>query len=220
MKKLAIFDLDGTILNTLEDLADSTNYALRHHGYHEHTIDEVRCMVGNGIAKLIERAVPEGTEKCATEAVLDTFREYYGKHCEDKTAPYQGIDELLNGLKNAGIMTAVLSNKADFAVQKLCERYFKDSFDMVAGEREKDGIKKKPAPDGVNIILEKLDIKPDEAVYIGDSDVDILTAKNSCMDGIYADWGFRGRAFLIEHGAEPDEIVDEPLKIITKMLDM
>lgn len=210
--KLAIFDMDGTILNTLDDLADSTNYALRGNGLPERTIEEVRRFVGNGIRKLIERAVPAGTEVSQIDRVHESFTAYYKVHCADRTRPYEGIIELVRDLRAAGCMTAVVSNKADYGVQTLCRDYFPGLFDMAVGERE--GIRKKPSPDSVNEVLEKLSVARADAVYIGDSDVDIETAKNAGLDCISVEWGFRDREFLIEHGAgklvrEPREIYEE-----------
>ena len=208
-KKLVIFDLDGTILDTLQDLADSTNYALAYHGFSERTVDEVRRFVGNGIGNLIKRAVPEHTPVDVTNAVLATFKIHYGEHCADTTRPYEGILPLLSKLKEEGIQTAVVSNKADFAVQELCERYFPGCFDFVVGERE--GIRRKPCPDSVNEVLKKLQKTAEQSVYIGDSDVDVDTAANAGMDMIGVSWGFRGREFLIEHGA--NKIADKPEEI-------
>ena len=198
--KLAVFDMDGTILNTLEDLADSTNYALKANGLPERTIDEVRRFVGNGIRLLIERAVPTDTDKKLTDKVFDTFKEYYKTHCAVKTRPYDGIKDVLLELRKAGCLTAVVSNKADFAVQDLCKDYFDNLFDFAIGERE--GIKKKPAPDSVFEVLSKLNVEKDNAVYIGDSDVDFATSVNAGMDVIMVGWGFRDEEFLREKGAK------------------
>ena len=194
--KLAVFDMDGTILNTLEDLADSTNYALKANGLPERTIDEVRIFLGNGIRLLIERAVPTDTDKELTDKVFDTFKEYYKTHCAVKTRPYDGIKDVLLELRKAGCLTAVVSNKADFAVQDLCKDYFDNLFDFAIGERE--GIKKKPAPDSVFEVLSKLNVEKDNAVYIGDSDVDFATSVNAGMDVIMVGWGFRDAEFLRE----------------------
>ena len=204
--RLAIFGLDGTILDTLEDLKESTNAALAANGYPARTLDEVRCFVGNGIGKLIERAVPKGTSKEATEKTLESFKVHYGIHCADHTKPYDGILKLLEDLRKCGIQTAVVSNKADFAVQELCSQYFPKAFDFVVGERE--GIRRKPCPDSVFEVLKTLKKTAAEAVYIGDSDVDVDTAKEAGMDGIFVNWGFRGREFLLEHGAKC--VVDTP----------
>lgn len=207
--KLAIFDLDGTILNTLEDLTDSVNAALEKSGYPKRTIEEVRHFVGNGIRKLMERAVPQGTEKEAVDQVHRNFTEHYKVHCADKTRPYDGISELLTTLKENGCRTAVVSNKADYGVQELCSHYFEGMFDIAVGERE--GILKKPAPDSVNEVLRRLQVRREDAVYIGDSEVDIRTAENAGMDHIIVNWGFRKEEFLRQQGARvmvsrPEEI--------------
>lgn len=210
MYKLLIFDLDGTILNTLEDLADSTNYALSKHHFPERTIEEVRRFVGNGIGKLIERAVPDGTNPEVTQRVLEDFKVHYGVHCADKTKPYDGIPELIGKLREQGYKTAVVSNKADFAVQQLCEDYFPGLFDFVVGERE--GIRRKPAPDSVLEVLEKLHVKKRDALYIGDSEVDIKTADNAGVGRVSVEWGFRTKEELLLQGAKmiaktPEEIL-------------
>ncbi|MBQ3482881.1 MAG: HAD-IA family hydrolase [Clostridia bacterium] len=199
---LAIFDLDGTVLDTLDDLADATNAALARAELPVRTRDEVRAFVGNGIRALVERAVPHGTPSAVTDTVFASFREYYAAHCADRTAPYAGVPELVATLRAAGCRTAVLSNKADFAVQELCHRYFEGLFDVVAGERESAGIPKKPAPDGVYAICKELDIPLSCAVYIGDSEVDVATAQNAGLDAILVDWGFRTAAQLRAAGAQ------------------
>lgn len=198
--RLAVFDLDGTILNTLDDLADSLNFSLKSSGFPERSIDEVRNFVGNGIRKLIERGVPKGTDTAMIDRVHSDFTAHYKVHCADKTRPYDGITELLGRLRGAGCLTAVVSNKADYGVQELCARYFPGMFDIAVGERE--GIRKKPAPDSVNEVLKRLGVSNKEAVYIGDSDVDVETARNAEMDCIGVEWGFRGREFLEAHGAK------------------
>ena len=207
---IAIFDLDGTILNTLEDLTDSTNHALKTCGYPERTMDEVRQFVGNGIRKLMERAVPEGTPVEEIDRVHETFTAHYKVHCADKTRPYDGIMELLQNLKKDGCKLAVVSNKADYGVQELCKQYFDGIFDFAVGERE--GIRKKPAPDSVNEVLKTLGCSRDRAVYIGDSDVDIQTAANAQMDHIIVEWGFRDVPFLIAKGAKV--LVEKPEEIL------
>lgn len=209
--QLAIFDLDGTILNTLDDLADSLNHVLAQHGFPQHTADEVRMMVGNGILNLIKRALPNGTEQLTVEAVYADFNAYYKLHSADKTKPYNGINEMLEQLKARGVKLAVVSNKANYAVQDLCVKYFGGIFDAVAGE--KTGVPKKPAPDGVNNILAELGIERKNSVYIGDSDVDLQTAANAEMDCIAVNWGFRDEKLLRENGARvivsyPNEIVE------------
>lgn len=201
MKKTVIFDLDGTLLNTLDDLADSTNYALSRFGYPTRTIDEVRQFVGNGVAKLIERAIPEGKNNPNFEKCLAIFKENYAQNMYNKTAPYNGIIEMLSNLKSKGIKIAVVSNKFDLAVKELCKKYFEGFIDFAAGENEAQGIKKKPAPDTVISVLNEFNFASEDAVYVGDSDVDIMTAKNSKMPCISVTWGFRDEKFLLENGA-------------------
>lgn len=201
MKKTVIFDLDGTLLNTLDDLADSTNYALSKFGYPTRTIEEVRQFVGNGVAKLIERAIPDGKNNPNFEKCLSIFKENYAQNMYNKTAPYNGIIEMLSNLKSKGIKIAVVSNKFDLAVKELCKKYFDGFIDFAAGENEAQGIKKKPAPDTVISVLNEFNFAPEDAVYVGDSDVDIVTAKNSKMPCISVTWGFRDKKFLLENGA-------------------
>lgn len=212
-KKIVIFDLDGTLINTLEDLKDSTNYALSCLNYPTKTIDEICQFVGNGVAKLIERAIPDGKDNPDFQQCLETFKNHYSKNMYNKTAPYDKIPQILKTLKQKGYITAVVSNKFDMAVKELCSKYFPDLIDFAAGENEACGIRKKPAPDTVLKVLEKFNLTNNEAVYVGDSDVDIMTAKNSKMPCISVTWGFRNREFLIKHDAEiiidsPDEIID------------
>lgn len=204
-----IFDLDGTLLDTLADLAGSCNYALRTNGMPERTIDEVRRFVGNGVKKLMERAVPDGMENQKFEKTYADFRQHYLVHSLDTTKPYPGIMEMLSSLKADGKNIAVVSNKFYTATQELCQHFFGDYVSVAIGER--DNIRKKPAPDTVNEALRQLGVGRENAVYIGDSDVDIDTARNSFMPCISVLWGFRDKQFLIEHGAttfvsSPDEI--------------
>ncbi len=194
--KAIIFDLDGTLLNTLDDLADSTNFALSAMGYPTRTLKEVRAFVGNGVAKLIERAVPANTSPEKTAETLAVFKEHYALHCEDKTAPYAGIMALLDTLLANGKTLAVVSNKLDSAVSVLCKKYFGERMTVTVGDRE--GIRKKPYPDSVYEVLQHLGIEKEDAVYIGDSDVDIETAKNAEMDGISVTWGFRDLDVLVK----------------------
>ena len=197
--KAVLFDLDGTVLSTLEDLRDSVNFALAKNNYPTRSLEEVRIFVGNGIRKFMERSCPAGTAVEDVDKVHRDFTEHYKVHCNDKTRPYDGIIEMLNTLKQHGIKLAVLSNKADYAVKDLCKLHFDGLLDEAAGEIT--GIPRKPSPEGVNIILEKLGAQPNECAYIGDSDVDVETARNSGLDCIAVDWGFRGRDVLINAGA-------------------
>ena len=212
--KLVVFDLDGTLLNTLEDLAFSTNDALTAHGLPARTIDEVRRFVGNGIRLLIERAVPAGTDGATVDAVFADFKRSYAIHEADTTLPYPGIPELLDALHEQGIHCALVSNKADFAVQGLVEHYFPRQIDIALGERE--GIAKKPAPDMVEFVLGKLGIPVDDMVYVGDSEVDFATAQSCGSDLILCSWGFRDKKELEALGAET--IVDTPEELLASIL--
>lgn len=209
--KAAIFDMDGTILDTLEDLADAMNYCLRTFHMQERTVPEVCSFVGNGIHKLVERAVPAGTDDQTIEEVFKTFHAYYKDHCAIKTKPYDGILNVLEVLRQSGIKLAVVSNKADYAVKSLCDDYFPGLFDYSVGDRE--GQRRKPYPDSVNAVLDFFHISKEEAVYIGDSDVDFETAKNADMDVIMVGWGFRSESFLKSIGAK--EVIQKPEDILT-----
>ena len=203
-----VFDLDGTLLDTLEDLTRSTNAALAAHGMPAHSIDDVRRFVGNGIALLIHRAVPAGTPADVEAAVLEDFRRHYGAHCEDHTGPYPGIPVLLARLRAAGLKLAVVSNKADFAVQELVQRQFPHTFDAVLGENEAAGISKKPAPAMVEAALALMGRTHDGLVYVGDSEVDVQTAANAGCPCLSCTWGFRSRDELTAAGATT--FVDTP----------
>ena len=196
---LAIVDLDGTILYTLVDLKNSMNFTLKKFGFPERTLDEVRIFVGIGIRNLIIRAAPKGTDEKTIDEMFEVFNEHYAVHCNDNTKSYDGIDELLKKLKEQKVKTAVVSNKADYAVQTLVKKYFDGLFDYAVGEKQ--GVRKKPCPDSVNEVLRVLDTPKEAAVYIGDSEVDVATAKNAQMDCIAVDWGFRDREVLINSGA-------------------
>lgn len=216
MYKVAIFDLDGTLLNTLKDLADACNFALRSHGFSEHQIDEYKYFLGNGVYKLVERALPMDKKDGETvDKVLTEFKKYYEKHKSDFTKPYDGIEELLIALKEIGIKTAVVSNKPhEFAVE-IVERYFAKSFDIVFGKRE--GYLAKPDPTTVIETLNHFKCKKEEAVYIGDSDVDMFTGKNAGLFSIGVAWGFRGARELSAAGANKivytsEELLSEIIK--------
>ena len=217
---LAIFDMDGTILSTLDDLCDSTNVILKRHNWPLHTVEEIRFMVGNGLRKLMERACPAGTSDETISKVLAEFIEYYDIHCADKTRPYDGIPELLQKLRKNGVVVAVNTNKIQSAAEELCDLYFKGLFDIICGNTP--DIPVKPAPNGVHKIMknfaEERGLKADEvhAVYIGDSDVDYMTGKNSGIDFIGCDWGFRGEAFLRQQGAAV--IAKKPSDVLKLMM--
>ncbi len=197
--KAVVFDLDGTLLNTLDDLADSTNYALAQYGFPCRTLEEVRGFVGNGVRKLMERAVPDGISNACFEEVFACFKTYYVNHCMVRTGLYPGISGMLRTLKQEGYMLAIVSNKLQGGVDELYRHYFSDTVQVAVGERS--GVARKPAPDMVRIALHELGVAPEEAVYVGDSDVDVATAANSGLPCISVLWGFRDRDFLIGHGA-------------------
>lgn len=224
-----IFDLDGTLLDTLGDLAASVNFALRTHGMPEHSIDDVRRFVGNGVRRLMERAVPEGADNPHFAAAFATFREYYMHHSLDTTRPYEGIPETLTALRERGCRLAVVSNKMRKATEELCRHFFPDTIEVAIGEDEAAGIRKKPAPDTVFAALEALNplgilgppksslgypmIHIASVVYVGDSDVDIETANNAGIPCISVLWGFRDKDFLMRHGAKtfisaPQELLE------------
>lgn len=195
-----VFDLDGTLLNTLEDLKDSVNFALERQGFPLRNLSEIRSFVGNGIRLLMERAVPNNIDSETFEICFKDFCDYYKIHMEDKTAPYDGINNMLTNIKKAGFKTAIVTNKADFAAQDLCKRMFGDNIDFVVGSS--DDRPNKPAPDGVFYALEKIDSKIENTVFVGDADTDILTAKNAGLVSIGVLWGFRDREVIEEAGAE------------------
>lgn len=211
-----IFDLDGTLLNTLEDLKNATNFALNKFGYPERSIEEIRNFVGNGVRKLIERALLNGAENPDFEACLDTFKKNYKEIMYNHTAPYDGIFEMLKIAREKGCKIAVVSNKFDVAVKELCGRYFGSLIDIAIGESE--NVRKKPAPDSVFEAMKLLNSKPENSVYIGDSDVDIETAKNAKLPCISVTWGFRDKNFLIEHGGRI--FIDRPMEIFTKLQEI
>lgn len=199
MYQLAIFDLDGTLLDTLADLRQGINYALGTQGFAQRSMAEVRAFVGNGIWKLVERAVPAGTSEAQMDAVYEAFNPYYARHCADLTAPYDGILPLLQKLQAQGVVCALVSNKPDYAVQTLAAQYFPGLLAASAGA--KDGVRKKPAPDSVFAVIHQLGAEGLRAVYIGDSEVDLQTAQNAALPCISVSWGFRDRSVLEQAGA-------------------
>lgn len=220
--KAAVFDMDGTILNTVDDLTDSLNYALAQCGHRSDFVsDQVRLFFGSGakVAILRALAVERGAlkselefigtdavkispeDEAESEKILDIFSGYYPNHCDIKTGPYPGIVEGINELKKMGVATAVVSNKLDEAVGKLAVDYFPGIFDVAIGEKE--NVRRKPAPDMIEATLKKMGVSTEDAVYIGDSEIDLQTAENSHLPCISVDWGFRDRDFLIRHGADP-----------------
>lgn len=205
-----VFDLDGTLLNTLEDLKNSVNYALSVMKYSTRTLEEIRLAVGNGARTLLRRSIPASADEAALEQAFAHFRAHYEAHCNDFTAPYDGILPMLDTLKSRGFRLAIVSNKPDAAVKKLCSLYFSEWVSVAIGERE--NVRRKPAPDSVYAALHELsgsDSTSDtasgtgfsSALYVGDSDVDIATAAAAGMNCVSVAWGFRDEAFLRAHGA-------------------
>ncbi len=198
--RAVLFDLDGTLLNTLDDLAASTNAALAAHGLPARTTDEVRRFVGNGVAKLIARAVPPGTDAETTDAVLASFVAHYRAHDRDRTAPYPGVMEALDALIARGVHCAVISNKIEPSVRALCAAYFGGRIDAAVGDAP--GRPVKPAPDGVFEAMRRMGVSPENCVYVGDSDVDICTGHNAGIRSVGVTWGFRSEELLRAAGAD------------------
>ena len=209
MKKAVIFDLDGTLLNTLGDLASSVNFALRECGYPERTVEEVRSFIGNGVIMLMRRSVPKGTNEADEKACFEKFRAYYLEHMEDTTAPYDGVNELIEKLSARGIKTAVVSNKLDAGVKGLCEKYFPGLTCAFGVNNESE---RKPAPANVFKALSKLKVEKSEALYVGDSEVDVQTAQNAGLEMVGVTWGYRSRETLVSSGA--NHIVEKPEKLL------
>lgn len=193
-----IFDMDGTLLDTLEDLCDAVNATLRHFGFPERTLEEVRTFVGNGVAVLVFSSLPDGTNEETKAAALAYYKDYYGSHNMIKTGVYPGVTELLGKLNSMGVPCAIVSNKVDSAVRELAEIFFPGLVKIAIGEKE--GIRRKPAPDSVFAAMDAIGSK--KPVYVGDSEVDVATAKAAGIDGIFVTWGFRGREALSRCGGE------------------
>ena len=191
---LVILDLDGTILDTLDDLAAACNFALEKSGYAPRTREEVRRFVGNGVARLMRRALPEGASDAVCDAVLADFRTYYAAHLNDRTAPYPGVHALLETLREAGIHVAVNSNKPDDAVKRLCREHFGDLIECALGERA--GVPRKPAPDAAFELMRRFGAEDTRTLYVGDGDADLRTAANAGVDCAWVSWGFRRREEL------------------------
>ena len=212
MYKAIVFDLDGTLLDTLDDLKNSVNFALQQEGFPVRTREEIRTFVGNGMLKLIERAL--GQERYPQfDRVLKTFKAHYAEHCADCTKPYEGVLALLETLQARGIKTGILSNKADAATKALAKLYFGERIEYAAGENEAAGIKKKPAPDALFAMMQEMGVERGETLYVGDSDVDVNTAKNAGVDCVAVTWGFRSEEVLREAGAT--RFADTPMQILT-----
>lgn len=212
MKKLVIFDLDGTLLNTIEDLGQAANYALERNGYATHSMASYPYFVGNGVRRLMTRVLPEDARDDATvDRVLGDFLEYYDEHCIDFTKPYDGMPELLQDLHDLGVNVAVASNKYQRAVSKIITHYFPE-VNFIAIEGQKDGINVKPDPSVVFSILAQAKVAKADCLYVGDSGVDMETARRACIDSVGVTWGFRSKKELVEYHA--DAIVNNPIDIL------
>lgn len=210
MKHAVIFDLDGTLLNTLGDLRAATNHALEVRGLPPHSMEEIRQFIGNGIRLLICRAMPEGTPEAEIDAALDDFKAYYAAHIHDRTVPYDGIPQLLTALRERGIKVAVLSNKIDSASQQLIDYFFPGKTDVVFGEHV--GVPRKPDPTSCRMVMQQLGVQPEQVLYVGDSGTDMQTAKNAGLYAVGVTWGFRSKEVLLEYGA--DVLVNRPEQIL------
>lgn len=208
-----LFDLDGTLLDTLGDLADSVNFALQRYDFPTISVEDTRRYIGNGYAKLIERAIPDGVDNPHFNRCLEEFAHQYKRNMMSQTKPYPGILELLAELKKKSYWMAVVSNKNDSAVKALVKHFFGESIQIAIGESAETA--RKPDPASVYKALEELGAEKNNAVYVGDSDVDILTARNAGLPCICVSWGFRDRELLKQNGAE--YIIDEPLELLTAL---
>ncbi|MBR5603897.1 MAG: HAD-IA family hydrolase [Bacteroidales bacterium] len=209
MRKLVIFDLDGTLLYTLEDLMNSVNYALDKFGYETKTLEEINSFVGNGVEHLMRCAAPDNVSEEDFRNCYACFKEHYSEHCCEMTRPYDGIIETLKILKNRGVKVGIVSNKFQEAAEDVCEHYFEGLYDAVMGESEI--CRRKPAPDGINMICEQFGVEKDEAIFFGDSEVDVKTADNAGVYCVSVLWGFRDREFLANNGAHL--FIENPLDI-------
>ncbi len=211
MKQAVIFDLDGTLLNTLADLREAVNMALLQRGLPPRSLEEIRMFVGNGIRNLMKRCLPEGSAEPEIDGALDDFRCYYYAHLHDKTQPYDGIPELVEELNRRGIRLAVLSNKVDEASKELIQYFFGSRFDIVFGERA--GVPRKPDPTSCREVLTLLRVPPEDVLYVGDSGVDMQTAHNAGLYAVGVTWGFRSREVLEENGAQV--LIDRPDQLLS-----
>lgn len=196
-----LFDLDGTVLDTVEDIADSLNRALENHGFARISTAQAESFLGNGTRRLVELALPESCPESVKEDVIEEYRGLYDHFCHEKTRPYRGMVELIKALKAAGVKTAIVSNKPDSMVQTLATVYYPGVPDVVLGERE--GLARKPAPDMVQFALKAIGAEAGRSIYVGDTEVDILTARNAGLGCISVPWGFRSREQLEKAGADP-----------------
>ncbi|MBQ6425726.1 MAG: HAD-IA family hydrolase [Clostridia bacterium] len=213
-KKLAVFDLDGTVLDTLADLAGALNHALREHGFPERTPEQVRLAIGGGLRRMIDRSVPDTVPSERKEPVFRSFVERYASHFMDKTEPYEGVPGLLQTLKDTGMLLALVTNKDARMAEPLCDTFFPGMFDLVVGHTP--GLRSKPAPDGVESVLNALSVPAGEAVYIGDSEVDAKTAENAGTDSVIVSWGYRTVSELENLGIR--DPVPDPETLLSRLL--
>lgn len=205
-----VFDMDGTLMDTLDDLTSSMNHIMRKYSYPEFTRPQICSFVGNGLANLMECCIPNGRNNANFDVVFADFKNYYAAHCNEKTGPYEHVRELLEELKIRGYKMAIVSNKAHGPLSELVKLHFSRWIDVSIGERE--GVNKKPAPDTVYLALDALGSAKENAVYVGDSEVDVATAKNSGLLCVGCEWGFRGRELLESLGA--NVIISDPLELV------
>lgn len=213
-----IFDLDGTLLDTLEDLKNAVNHVLDSHGYPVKTLEEIRKSVGNGTKVLLEKTVPDGSSNPLFNTINEEYQKYYLEHCSEKTGPYDGVREAMKQLKDKGYKMAIVSNKPDSAVKELRDKYFGEYLNVAIGDKE--GRRRKPYPDSVFAAIEELGSDHDECIYIGDSEVDFLTAENSGLPCISCLWGFRTQEELISNGVDPENFIKSPDEIMSKIEKM
>ena len=214
MIKAVIFDLDGTLLNTLEDIADSVNAALAAFHLQPRTYEQVRRSVGNGARRLMNESIPGGDSHPQFQEILEYYVPYYEAHCKIKTAPYEGVLKMMARLKEAGIKMAIVSNKGDGAVKELSREFFADLVDTSVGERE--NIRKKPSPDSVLEAMREIGVSKEESLYVGDSEVDSATARNAGIPVALVTWGFREREELTI--LDPAYLIDEPSQLCDAIL--
>lgn len=210
MKKVVIFDLDGTLLYSLDDLMDSVNYTLDLFGYQNRTLEEITSFVGNGVKYLLKLSLPADISEDEMEKCFAIFKDHYSEHCCDKTHPYDGIIDMMKALKDKGLKVCIVSNKFQSAAEEVCDFYFKGLYDMVIGESET--CRRKPAPDGINMICESYGVEKEDVLFFGDSEVDVKTAENAGVFGVSVLWGYRDKQFLADNGAKlfiqtPEEIL-------------
>lgn len=212
-----LFDMDGTVLDTLDDLKNAVNAALDAHGYPLLRREQVRRYLGNGSRRLIERALGDSADGREVERVLAWYKPYYDAHCRLLTRPYPGILSMLERLQNAGLRLAIVSNKPDSAVKELAAAFFPSLNGPALGEREAEGVRRKPAPDLIDAARESLHLPREACLYVGDSEVDLLTAQNAGLDCVSVSWGFRSRDELLAAGAQ--RIVDTPEALAALIVD-